>query len=165
MARSGVQKDDTVITFEKPSEEHLSILAASLDRLDETEILAGTGTDVHSSLTEAVAVSDECFTVMDDGSVLGVFGLAPCPSDQQTGFPWGFFTNTLRDLPFFLLKHSRQTIDTWNNRFPSLRVYVLADNKRSIYFLEWLGFSATSHVLNGQYNTVFLEYEKCATPL
>lgn len=165
MERPSVQKDDTLITFENTTEDHLKILSVSLDHVDMTEILAGTGTGIYESLTEAVAISKECLTVMSSEGVVGVFGLATCPNDKQVGFPWGFFTNTLRDIPFVLLKHSKQMIESWNDTLPTLRVYVLSNNTRSIYFLEWLGFQATDHQFAGQYNTVFLEYERCATPL
>jgi len=162
MERLGVQKDDTLITFEKTTEDHLKVLSVSLDHVDMTEILAGTGNGIYESLTEAASISKECLTVMSSEGVVGVFGLATCLTDKQVGFPWGFFTNTLRDLPFVLLKHSKQMIEDWNDTFPTLRVYVLNNNTRSIYFLEWLGFQSTDHQFAGQYNTVFLEYERCA---
>lgn len=118
--------------------------------------------DILSSLRSAFDLSQETTTVLRDGEVIGVFGLARDTS-KQIGYPWGFFTANLRKLPALVLRSSLSKITQWNELIPSLIVYVLNINFRSIKYLEWLGFKPTGNLVDGQYGTVFMEYERCVT--
>jgi len=147
-----------MITFGLTKPWHLGPLASQLDPVDVTEITAATGNDPKTALEDAVQISDEAVTVFDDEAIIGVFGIA---YHDGTGFPWGFFTSTLRKIPALILRHSLETVEEWNEIYPHMVVYVLAENKRSRKYLEWLGFEPTGQLLDGRDATIFMEYERC----
>lgn len=162
MAWIDIEKDDPLITLVQTTDDHLIYLANHIDYVDISEIHGSTGDDVLTSLRSAHDLSQETTTVLRHGEVIGVFGLAMA-EDQQTGYPWGFFTANLRKLPALVLRSSLSKITQWNELIPSLVVYVLNVNVRSIKYLEWLGFQSTGNLIDGQYGTVFMEYERCVT--
>lgn len=149
-----------MITFGLTKPWHIGSLACDLDPVDVTEITAATGEDPKDALIEAVRISDESVTVFDNETVIGIFGIA---DHDGTGFPWGFFTSTLRNIPSLILRHSLETVEEWNEIYPQMVVYVLVENKRSRKYLEWLGFEPTGVLLDGRDATVFMEYERCVT--
>lgn len=163
MAWSDIQTHDSMITFTQVSDDHLRDLANNLDKTDLLEILGSTGMNAFDSLKEAVSISSTVYTVLDDSSVIGVFGVAE--HEDGIGFPWGFFTQNLRNIPMFVLRQSLKHIKEFQSRLPILRVYVLWTNTRSRTYLEWLGFKPTKKLIDGLHDTVFMEYERCATQL
>ena len=93
-----------------------------------------------------------------DGSVVCIHGVALLNAAAGIGSPWMLGTDGIDSgwRPF--LKGSREWIADVRTRYAELTNYVYAENKKSIQWLEWLGFTVEPAEPRGVNGAMFCHF-------
>jgi hypothetical protein len=130
-----------VVEFVKPTGEMLRVVADTMRQADVDEVAASHGHTPLQALQVGVDVSDFIVAVVIDGDPVAIMGLSKCNPITGTGVPWLLSSeNELKYKREFLLQ-SPKVIEQMLNICPNLFNFVHAENKTSVRWLKWLGFT------------------------
>ena len=120
--------------------EDIPIIAADARMGDITE-MAALGTTVSAAMVDGLERSDWALTGMIDDVPVCMFGVAPRSIILGEGVPWMLSANGLERAQVKFLKACRPAVKAMTNSYPRLMNFVHADNRVTIKWLRWLGFS------------------------
>lgn len=130
-----------VVEFVKPTDEMIVTVAENMRQADVDEVTASHGHTPIQALQAGVDVSDFIVAVVIDDEPVAILGLSRCNPITDTGIPWLLSSeNALKHKREFLLQ-SPKVIEQMLSICPNLFNFVHAENKTSVRWLKWLGFT------------------------
>lgn len=120
--------------------EHALELAGNVRPADAAEVMASHGFSSKDALLVSMSVSLISKTLLVDGKVAAVFGLAPLEADPRVGQPWLLTSEIITRMPGEFFRLSRLVISEFLAVFPILKQQVDARYGAALRWLERLGF-------------------------
>lgn len=140
--------------------EDITTLAPRLRKEDVEEIKAVTGNDPETELRASLLHSSECWTIVHEDAIIGMFGVAPIEG-SEAGAIWLLASDELPKIRWSFLKKTRPFIDYFLTKYPVLTNVVDERNTVHIKWLKWAGFTFTDrHDRFGPQQVPFLEFFK-----
>lgn len=131
----------SVIKFEKPTLEMVEYIAAHMRDADRAEVWASNKKTPIESLISGWGISDLAVVVTVNDVPCVMIGLVKRDVLSGHGVPWLLGTNGALNYRRQFLKLSPPVIQEMLSICPVLYNYVHVDNKLSINWLRWLGFT------------------------
>jgi len=107
---------------------------------DAREIAASVGGDPAAALSLGVTRSDPCFAVVEEGIVIGLFGVLPDADDPESGMVWLVGSDALARLPSRFVRTARHWLAELERRYAVLWSRVDARNEVHFRWLRGAGF-------------------------
>lgn len=126
------------VEYIKPNGELLKWIADNMRACDKDEVMASHGMQPLHALQQSVEFSDMCSIVVIDGDICGVVGMTQF---KKTGVPWFLGTDNVKKHASQFALQSRNVIDEMVMKTDYLVNFVHSENKDSIKWLKWLGFT------------------------
>lgn len=127
------------------SVDHVIYVADHLREIDREELRVFGVTSMRACLMGSYLVSEPCWTLLCEDRAAAVGGVAQCPEEPETGSPW-FLATDLIDLPevrLALAYRSQRVVQQIQEKFAKLENWILANNGRTLAWLQWLGFEVS----------------------
>jgi hypothetical protein len=131
----------TKLTLERPTAEHIQLVADRMRQADRDEVEAGSDRTPHGALVYSVENSTGAWTALFDGVPAAIFGVGDINILTRVGAPWMLGTDDLERNFRPFLRTSISFRDQLLQRYSILRNFVDVRNTVSIRWLEWLGFT------------------------
>lgn len=142
-----------MVEFIRVTDRLIRAVADDMRVEDIDEVWASDRQDPHTALVRGVAASHYTTGVLINGDACAILGLSKRDTLTGAGVPWLLGTNAaMRHRREFLLQ-SPPVIQQMLDICPRLFNYVHCDNKSSIRWLRWLGFTiepATPYGVGGE---------------
>ncbi len=123
-------------------QEHLPSIAAKMREADRREVWASQRHRPLEALEASLALSDLAWCALIDGQPALAFGCARLGSLlSTTGSPWLLATAKIYQLRTAFLRQSRAYLALMQERYARLENLVHAENRLSLRWLAWLGFT------------------------
>jgi RimJ/RimL family protein N-acetyltransferase len=155
--------------IETAAPEHIPAIAADMREADRREVWASHRHTPEEALRHALARSELAWTCAIAGIPAFMWGVARQGSlVSVVGAPWLLGTNLFfsanRTLHREFLKQCPDYVRRMQQRFPRLENHVHAENKLSIRWLQWCGFTLadTPESINGEPFYLFRRDAPCA---
>lgn len=97
-------------------------------------------------------------TVFADGDIALIFGVGSGSLLSDTGSPWLLGSELIEQHPKTFLRHSKKFVPKMKRGFRFLENQVAADNRLSIAWLKWLGFTIEKEKPWGVKNLMFRRF-------
>jgi hypothetical protein len=107
-----------------------------------------------------IAHAEAAWAGTRDGEVGCIFGINRKGVFSDIGVPWLLGTPLLDLHSKRLLKESRVYYERMERAFPKMENWVLAENKRSVQWLSWLGFDMHEPTPIGPAGKEFIRFTK-----
>jgi hypothetical protein len=130
-----------------PVEGKVNIASLDLREADKREARAFLGMEPMEALKLSLKYSDEIWAIIDDDKYEAFFGV--CQGDGY-GIPWFVSTDKFEEFKIAFARQSREYVKYMLKRYKKLQNYVSTDNRKSIAWLKWLGF--TIHPLEERFH-------------
>lgn len=127
--------------------------------IDEREAQAITGVNPYIALRQSMLCSKHVWAVQPAGGVtIGYLGVVEM---EQDGIPWFVASDELDKHKKLLLKWSPRILAVLNAGYPTLINFVSVENKKTINWLKWLGFTIdTEEIIFTDPNVPFYRFTK-----
>lgn len=129
-----------MIVLRSAVEDDISEIVSDIRLADVIEMSA-LGTTPEKAMIDSLKRSDWALTACVNGVPVCMFGVAPRSVLLGEGVPWMLAANGLERIQRQFLKTSRPAIDAMLKSYPRLMNFVHAENRVTIRWLRWLGFS------------------------
>lgn len=120
---------------------HLRQIAAVMRRADQEEVIAATGRSPLSALSASYRKSAICMVALVDGKAEVIFGAGDLSILTRLGAPWLLGSDAIERHRVEFLRQSVHWRGQLLRRYDVLRNVVHCQNKVSIRWLRWLGFT------------------------
>lgn len=130
-----------MINFIKPNEAAVRVIAADMRHADAVEVMASHGYTPIDALMSGWDQSHFATIVTADGIPVAMFGLTSVNRLSGIGVPWLLSSEVAMQYKREFLLQSPPVVEQMLNICPKLYNYVHAENKVSIRWLKWLGFT------------------------
>lgn len=152
--------DNRVIT-PNLHEGNLAVLSVilKLRPSDKKEIMLATGKQPAGEIIKSWNDSIKKWVVLKDDTPVALFGVDAV--DCLRGSPWFVATEEIGTIKAFLLKNSFKYINEMKKGFNVLSNVVSAENKVSINWLKWCGFTVGEPIVYGPFNSLFCPFRMC----
>lgn len=114
-------------------------LAPRMRQQDMEEVRASHGHTPVEALLNSYYYSDEVYSIIKDGEVIGMFGIAPLA--YRLGCPWLLASDELPLIAREFIPISKEWINSLQSKYDVLTNYVHSKNTVSKRWLKWLGFN------------------------
>jgi len=135
--------------------EHAVDLANNMAEADRQELYAVGAHSPLQGILSSVAVSRDATSGLADGRVVCMFGIATATALSFVGVPWMLGAEELPQHARRFLRLNKAYMEAVKEEYSELANFVDARNKRSIRWLEWLGFDFDKAVDFGPYGLPF----------
>lgn len=129
------------VKYIQPNENLLQYVADNMRAADALECELLSGLSPMEALTKGVEMSHHCSVVVIDGKPCGVVGLVVINILGGTGVPWLLATDDAVKYKRIFINNCKQGVEDMRTVCPNLMNFVHADNKLSIKWLKWMGFT------------------------
>ncbi len=129
--------------------EHVAELAETMRQADRDEIRAASMQEPLAALTNGLRASTHAWAGLLDGEVACIFGVAPISLMGGNGSVWLLGSDLIDQHPKHFLRRCRRQLAVMARGYSLLQNYVDDRNKKSIAWLEWLGFTIEEPVPHG----------------
>lgn len=136
------------------TQELIDQIKGRLRKADKIECFA-CGHDPDMSLQKGFETSVLCFVGMVGDEPVICFGLAQASLLGTVGIPWMVGTDSIKKISRGIVQRSRQVIGVFLDMYPYLENYVHTENKISIRWLKWCGFTLESPTAYGVHGELF----------
>ena len=140
--------------------EHGYYIADRLRDMDKQEVLAVSPYSLRDSLAESITQSESAFTGLLNGEPIGCYGVVRLSLLCKHGRPWLLASDRIYECRISVLKESRKFLKYLDEKYSYVSNYVGADNRTSIAWLKWLGFTVHDAKAVGKYGEPFCYFEK-----
>jgi len=130
-----------MIVFTAPTEHAVKLIAADMRQADAVEIMASHGHTPIDALRAGWAESSYSMIVNEDLMPIAMFGLVINSYVTGAGTPWLLATNRAMNHKREFLIQSPKVISRMLDICPRLSNHVHVENKTTIRWLRWLGFT------------------------
>lgn len=134
----------SVVKLVRHNDELLVEIASNMREADRIEVKASSGLTPYESLKYSCDKSNFTVVVMVDDMPIAVFGLSVINALTGLGTPWLLSSEEAMNHKREFFKLSPSIIQEMLSICPKLYNYVHAENKVSIKWLKWLGFTVES---------------------
>ena len=131
----------SVVEFKPVTQAHVQHVAEHMRQADIDEVIAWSGSSPLYSLQRGVSWSKASATVIIDGEIAAIMGVASFGLLSDEGSPWLLGTDVMTEKKRAVLKESPTVVKLMLSICPELENWVHADNKVSVRWLRWLGFT------------------------
>lgn len=150
---------DTLPKFVSAKESHIEDLAANMRKRDVQEAWAAAHLSPERALRFSLDSSVWAYSIVHEGHVLGMFGVASQSVLSDVGIPWFLMTeDLLKDWASAFARLSKGFILRASNLHPILLNYVDVRNTDSIRWLKWAGFKVFPPEPYGPDNMLFHKF-------
>ena len=137
---------------------HIERIAANMRSDDVREIWASHRSLPAKALRSGLR-SQRCWTAMIEGKPAVMFGVCDKSILTRTGIPWLLATDELSDIKRQFLTYSKEYIEKSMKGYDLLENHVHVDNKLSIRWLKWIGFSLVKKEPYGIQGELFWHFQ------
>jgi len=113
---------------------HVDVLVKRIPDEDNLDMLNGWGETSESMLRKVYPMCDECFTIMGNSGVVGMFGVLP------EGRIWLMRGKDIDTVAFRFVRHGHEYIHKWLDKYGTLTGYINNRYHKFLRFLLWEGF-------------------------
>jgi hypothetical protein len=139
--------------------EDIDDLAPRLRKEDRDEVFAINGCSPRQALLDGFKLSDECWTIVHNEVVIGMFGVAPL--EEGVGAIWLLASDDLPKARWEFLKKTRPWITYFLTKYKTLTNMVDSRNSVHVKWIKWAGFQIIGEALNiGPEKVTFLHFSK-----
>ena len=142
--------------------EHIEPISANMREADTLEVWLSSHKTPHQAMSEGFQRSVKAWTIMHDDVPIGMFGVSCLTLLGHVGVPWLLGTNEMLKIKRQFVRESNRYIDEMLSMYPNLINYVHTENRASIRWLKWLGFSFEGPVAAGPEGAPFYRFERKA---
>lgn len=129
------------VEFAKPTLDHAIYIADHMRKADVAEVWAAARKTPREAMVDGLLMSDLSVIVMVNDQPCAMLGMVTQSILTGTGVVWMLGTDESMNHRKLFLELSPPVINEMLNACPSLFNYVHVDNKKSIRWLKWLGFT------------------------
>jgi hypothetical protein len=122
------------------TEGHAIRMAPWMRAEDEAEIMASHGHKPLEGLQASLKQSAVARTVMYQGEIAAIFGVAMADGLAGHGSVWLLSSELVEEVPLLFLRRSKKELRKLQAPWPILTNFVDARYKRAVRWVEWLGF-------------------------
>ncbi len=137
---------------------HAHELAPLMREEDVAEVQAAAGFSPLEGLLESLAVSSISRTLLFDGKVAAIFGVAPMDALEGVGSVWMLTGEGISRNPFLFLRICRAQIQGLLEQWPVLVYAIDARYERAIRWAKWVGCEMSEATPYGIENRVFVPF-------
>jgi len=137
-----------VVKFRPVTDDDVNHVADNMRQADVDEVWASNRLTPRQALRNGVNESKYTTTAVINGDVIGIFGLNVISDLTGTASPWFLGTDDVKKHTKDFLPYSRKALQSMIDLYPKLYNYVYHENKISIRWLKWLGFTVEKGVKN-----------------
>lgn len=149
-----------MVEFAEPTPAHVEELTANLRQQDIDELQALGHGDLAAPIRDGVALSSWCYTLLIDGRVAAIFGVAPAGGLlDPRGVPWLLGTDLIWPNRRALARHARRYILRMLATYPHLINIVHARNTHATRWLRRAGFVLAEARPTGPHGEMFHLFE------
>lgn len=142
------------------TEDHIQHVAQYMRQADVDEVMACSGSSPYEALSRSVRSSRYAATAVLRGEVACIFGLYVTTFASGVGSPWMLGTDAVSRYARDFAPASREVIANMQRICPSLANFVYTENKVSIRWLRWLGFTIDRAIPYGDSGQLFHKFHK-----
>jgi hypothetical protein len=150
------------LTFRWPHQRDVAELAARMRPGDVAELHACDHFDLHAVVRQGVETSRLCWSVLEDGELLCIFGVAPLRPQlllEHVGVPWFLGTEAVARHRRTLTVAPPAYIARMLEAYPRLLNFVHAENHQAIRWLRRLNFMVSPAEPFGPNGALFHRFE------
>ena len=126
----------------------VDVLIPIIPAEDNVDLIRGWGMPADVILRFVFPASDECFSILFNGRVVGLFGV------MSSGNIWLMRGIGIDNVALRFVRHGHEFVDRWLVKYGRLFGYISKDYKKFIRWLAWEGF----HMID--LNNGYLEISK-----
>jgi hypothetical protein len=144
--------------------EHIAAIAAGMREADRREVWASHRHTPEQALESGLARSELAWTCFVEGKPSFMWGVSRVGSlISITGAPWLLGTSAILKVRTEFLRQCPDYVARMQARFPRLENFVHAENRLSIRWLKWCGFTIDdmAEVINGEDFYLFRRDAEC----
>lgn len=127
--------------FRRPTPEDIEFIIQNIRDEDVEEINAIGGGTVREALTSTANLETNSWVWERDGQIHAIFGVNPVPDSKGIGVVWMLATKSFDDHLFAFTAVCREVVEQMIKGYDYVFNYVYEENRKSIKWLEWLGFT------------------------
>lgn len=127
-----------MLTYTPAEDSHVLYMAPRLRRADCEEIAAYSGKTPLEGLTQSKAVSSMCYTILDDGEPIAMYG--GTKEGRGRSNVWMLGTHGIERNTYKFLRLSRSHLDGFQKELDSSFIYAIADPRNTLHQV-WLAFT------------------------
>ena len=146
--------------FRAPTDEAIRFIAANMRQADAVEVRASSSHEPLAALLHSVELSNYSSVVWINGVPVAIFGLVIRDILTGSGVPWLLSAEQVLNHKREILVHSKAGVSQMLTICPRLFNYVHAENKISIRWLKWLGFSIGEPERYGMNGEIFHRFHQ-----
>lgn len=136
-------------------------IAENMREVDVKEIFLASGHSPYQSLQLGFEASGICYTVFVDDEEVGMFGVVKPTLLSNYGVIWFLATEKMELIKKTFIKLCVPCInELFEVGVDRLENYVWVENKKSIRWLKWLGFTFEKPVEYGRGKSMFMRFYK-----
>jgi hypothetical protein len=143
--------------------EHGKHIVANMRELDRKEIYYQSLLDAETAVRITLANSVAAWTGLWDGEPAVIWGVARRSKLGRVGVPWLLGTDAMDNAPLKIARQSRAYVERFASVFPRMENHVLAENRRAVVWLRWLGFDMEEAKPFGPFGAPFIRFTKGLT--
>lgn len=144
-----------MIKFVKPTGKLVEQIALTMRKEDALEVYLSHGKNPFDSLMDSWRISDYSVIITDDDTPLCMYGLVKTTIMTGAGVPWMLSSTEVLKHVKTLLPKSKDVVAEMLTVCTRLSNHVHCDNKMSIRWLKWLGFTMEEPQFYGVHNELF----------
>lgn len=135
-------------------------IAANMRLSDRREIYYLAALPPLQALKTTAAVSVISWTAVVDDKPALAFGVCRKSAVSEIGMPWALGTDQADKQITKYARQSRIFYDGVTQAFPALENYALAENKKTLRWLKWMGFDMDEPAPYGCFGAMFVRFGK-----
>ena len=143
----------------KPTEEDVEYLIDHARPEDIAELDALDGSTGREALEETPNLLDNSFVWEVDGKVVCIFGVNPRPGPMAVGIIWLLATDEFNKYTRKFTRYCKEVFKKITSGYMYLFNYIHCENKVSIEWLKWLGFTISDPIPVGHKGANFHKFE------
>lgn len=142
----------------KSEEWHIERIATNMRSADVKEIWVSHRSLPAKALRSGLR-SERCWTALINGEPAVMFGVCDKSILTRTGIPWLLATDELMSIKKQFLTYSKEYIQKSMKGYNVLENHVHVDNKLSIRWLKWIGFTLVEKIPFGIEGEMFWHFQ------
>lgn len=144
-----------LVKFEKPTPETIQFIADNMRDEDAAEVMAVGNMTPWQAIDISIKTSHFSTVGTVDGTPVAIFGLSVHNIVTGEGSPWMLCSRQALDHKRGFFTDTPQAVEAMLNICPKLSNYVHVNNKLSIRWLKWLGFTIEEPIPYGVNGELF----------
>jgi hypothetical protein len=146
------------VRFLRPTDELVTELSDNMVKPDRIEVMLSHGHTPRGAIESGLKLSKFVTVGCADEDVCCIFGVSEKSLLTREGIPWMLTTGKIQHHKKDLMIHSVKVVEEMRKHFDHLENHVYVKNRRSIKWLQYLGFKFDEPVPFGKYQQPFMRF-------